>query len=121
MPLIASILIGLIALLHLYFAWFEIFAWETRGPKIFPGLDADLFPRTKELAANQGIYNAFLSAGLIWSLLISDPHWARNIAVCFLLFVFVAGLFGGYTIGIKPLLAQTLPATIALAVIFVRF
>lgn len=60
-----TILTALIAVLHLYIAWFEIFAWETRGPKVFTSFALDLFATTTAMAANQGIYNAFLAAGLI--------------------------------------------------------
>ena len=70
---LAKILIAIIAALHLYIAWFEIFAWTTRGPAIFSSLPADLFSPTTAMAANQGLYNAFLAVGLIWSLLIHKP------------------------------------------------
>jgi putative membrane protein len=65
--------LGLIALTEsrlTYSAWFEIFAWETRGPVVFSAIPKDLFADTVPLAANQGIYNAFLAAGLFWSLII---------------------------------------------------
>lgn len=91
MKMIALVLVGLLALLHGYIAWFEVFAWETRGPEIFSVLAPELFEPTKSMAANQGLYNAFLGAGLLWSLLIKDQHWQRNVATCFLLFVFVGG------------------------------
>ena len=114
MSLLAQILIGLIALFHVYIAWFEIFAWESRGPKIFRSFPKDLFAPTKTLAANQGIYNAFLAAGLIWSLLIKDALWASNVATCFLIFVFVAGVFGAVTASRKILYVQALPAALGL-------
>lgn len=66
MKIISQILIAIVALEHLYFLWFEMFAWETKGRKIFKGvLVPDLFTPTKGLAANQGLNNGFLSAGLI--------------------------------------------------------
>jgi putative membrane protein len=114
MRLVAKSLIGLIALLHLYIAWFEIFAWESRGPNIFTTFPADLFAQTVDMAANQGIYNAFLAAGLIWALTIKDVKWHVNVATCFLLFVGVAGLFGAATVTVKTLMIQTVPAAIAL-------
>lgn len=114
MHTIALLLIGIIAALHLYIAWFEIFAWESRGPKIFASFPKDLFGPTKSMAANQGIYNAFLAAGLIWSLFISDPVWAPRVAICFLLFVLVAGVFGALTASKKILYVQAVPALIAL-------
>lgn len=112
------ILIALIALLHLYFAWFEIFAWESRGPKIFTSFPADLFAKTSAMMANQGIYNAFLAAGLLWSLTIKNRKWQQNIAACFLIFVVVAGVFGAVTVTMKILFIQALPAAIALVLLF---
>jgi len=82
--LLTKILIGLIAALHLYIMWFEMFAWETRGPKVFGNFPKELFKPTKALAANQGLYNGFLAAGLIWTFFISDPVWKDNIALFFL-------------------------------------
>lgn len=67
MILFTNTLIGLIALEHLYFLWMEMFAWETVGKKTFKTLAPELFKPTKVLAANQGLYNGFLAAGLIWT------------------------------------------------------
>lgn len=114
MKILASIVIGLIAALHLYIAWFEIFAWTTRGPAVFAAFPADLFEPTQAMAANQGLYNGFLAAGLIWSLLIKDPQWHRRIATCFLLFVAIAGIFGAYTVSPRIALVQSVPAVLAL-------
>lgn len=119
MYLAAKIVIGLIALLHFYIAWFEIFAWTTRGPVVFSSFPKDLFEPTKMLAANQGIYNSFLAAGLTWSLLIKDAMWQRKVATCFLLMVCVAGIFGAVTASPKIVLVQTVPAI--LAIILLRF
>lgn len=118
MRMASLILIALIALLHLYFAWFEIFAWESRGPKIFTSFPADLFAKTSAMMANQGIYNAFLAAGLLWSLTIKNRKWQQNIAACFLIFVVVAGVFGAVTVTMKILFIQALPAAIALVLLF---
>lgn len=115
---LAAIVIALIAALHLYIAWFEIFAWTTRGPEIFSSFPADLFEPTTMLAANQGLYNGFLAAGLIWSLLIRDPVWRINVAICFLLFVAVAGIFGAGTVSPRILFVQTVPAAIGLVFCF---
>jgi putative membrane protein len=92
-----------------------MFAWTTRGPKTFRSLRPELFVPTKVLAANQGLYNGFLAAGLLWSLLISDPNWHRNVAGFFLGCVAVAGLYGAFTAGARILLVQTVPALLALA------
>ncbi len=114
----ALIVVALIAILHLYIAWFEMFAWVSRGPKVFKDFPKDLFEPTKALAANQGLYNAFLAAGLIWSLFIQDPVWQPHIATCFLLFVAVAGLYGAATASKRILYVQTVPAVIGLLLIY---
>ncbi len=117
MNTVAMILIGVIAALHLYILWFEMFAWESRGPRIFRDFPPNLFAPTKVMAANQGLYNGFLAAGLIWALVIRDPDWQRNVAVCFLLFVLVAGVYGAMTASRRILYVQAFPALIALMVV----
>lgn len=114
---IALGLIALIAVLHLYIAWFEIFAWTSRGPIVFDTFPPELFEQTIQLAANQGIYNAFLAAGLIWALLIKEEKWQFNIAVCFLAFVAVAGIVAAITVAFKSGLPQFVPASIALVLL----
>lgn len=118
MKILASIGIGLIAGLHLYIAWFEIFAWTTRGPAVFSAFPADLFEPTTAMAANQGLYNSFLAAGLIWSLFIKDHDWQRRVATCFLLFVAIAGLFGATTVSPRIAVVQTVPAVITLLLVW---
>lgn len=118
MRIVSLILIALIAALHGYIAWFEMFAWEAKGPAIFTTLPPDLFPQTVEIAKNQGIYNSFLAAGLFWSLLIKDKDWQRNVASCFLLFVLVAGLVGAATITTKTIYIQTIPALLGLVTLY---
>ncbi|MEB2773811.1 DUF1304 domain-containing protein [Algoriphagus sp. D3-2-R+10] len=120
MELLADILIGTIAALHLYFLYFEMFAWETIGRKTFKQLPAELFPKTKGLAANQGLYNGFLVAGLIWSLLIEDQHWSTYVAIFFLGCVLVAGIFGALTASKKIFWIQGLPALIALILVHLK-
>lgn len=109
----AKILIGLVAVEHLYILWLEMFAWTTRGKKTFRSLDPDLFEKTKALAANQGLYNGFLAAGLIWSLFIKDPQWSNYVAVFFLGCVIVAGIYGAITAQKSIFYVQALPAIIA--------
>ena len=100
----------------------EMFAWTTLGKKTFRSLDASLFEPTKALAANQGLYNGFLSAGLIWSLLISDVDWHLNVALFFLLCVSVAGIYGAMTAGKRIFYVQAMPALIAsLIVVYLKF
>ncbi len=119
MHVLGQVLLALVALEHLYILWLEMFAWETRGKKVFRGaLRDELFAPTKVLAANQGLYNGFLAAGLIWSLLIADPVWSRHVAVFFLGCVAVAGVYGALTASRKIFFVQALPALLALAVLF---
>ncbi|MFK7887465.1 MAG: DUF1304 domain-containing protein [Gammaproteobacteria bacterium] len=118
MSIPAKFLILAIAALHVYILWFEMFRWTTKGPKIFSQFPRELFEPTKMMAANQGLYNGFLAAGLIWSVLIADPQWQHNVAVCFLLFVLVAGLYGAATASRKILFVQAIPALLALAALF---
>ena len=115
LALSANILIGVIAIFHIYILWMEMFAWTTRGKKVFRQIPADLFEKTKVLAANQGLYNGFLAAGLIWSLLIADPEWHKNVALFFLACVAVAGTYGAATASRKIFYVQALPALIAIA------
>ena len=119
MHLLAKILIGFVAIEHLYILWLEMFAWTTRGRKTFRSFPPDLFEPTKSLAANQGLYNGFLAAGLIWSLLIEDSVWQVNVAYFFLGCVIVAGIFGALTAQKSIFFVQALPAIIAL--LFVWF
>lgn len=114
MALIVKILIAYTALLHLYFLWLEMFAWTSRGPKVFKGFPKDLFVPTKSMAANQGLYNGFLAAGLIWSLLIEEPHWRFYVAIFFLSCVIIAGAYGAFSVSKKIFFIQGLPALIAL-------
>lgn len=116
---IAHFLTALVALEHLYILWIEMFAWETKGKKTFKSIPENLFTQTKGLAANQGLYNGFLSAGLLWSFLISDIHWLTNIRIFFLLCVTAAGLFGAITAGKKIFFVQALPAIIALIFVLI--
>ena len=122
MGMIAKLLVGLIALEHLYILYLEMFAWITKGPKVFKGsLPPEMFPPTRVLAANQGLYNGFLAAGLIWSLLIADPAWQANVATFFLGCVAIAGLYGAATASRRIFFVQALPALLALAVVLLRW
>jgi len=114
MEIITKILIAFVAIEHLYIMYFEMFAWETIGKKTFKTLPPELFKPTKGLAANQGLYNGFLSAGLIWTFFISDSNWSVNVAIFFLLCVITAGLYGAITASKKIFVTQALPAIITL-------
>ncbi|MCC6371369.1 MAG: DUF1304 domain-containing protein [Bacteroidia bacterium] len=117
MKLAADIFVGLVIAIHVYIVWLEMFAWTTQGRKTFKSMAPNLFEPTKSMAANQGLYNGFLAAGLIWSFLIADPLWSRNVAYFFLGCVIVAGLYGAVTVQKRILFVQTIPA--ALAALFV--
>ncbi len=115
MNTVAQILTALVAIEHLYILYIEMFAWETLGRKTFKGaLPDELFTKTKGLAANQGLYNGFLAAGLLWSFLIADAEWATNIRIFFLGCVVVAALYGAFKSSKSILLKQGLPAILAM-------
>lgn len=120
MEIAITFLIGLVALLHIYFLWLEMFAWTTRGRKVFKKFPPELFEPTKPLAANQGLYNGFLAAGLIWTYFITDPIWKTNIALFFLSCVAVAGIYGALTADKKIFFVQALPAIIAIVLILLK-
>jgi len=117
MTIAISIIIGLVAFIHVYILWFEMFAWTSRGPKVFRSFPKDLFEPTKAMAANQGLYNGFLAAGLIWTFFIADPIWKYNIALFFLGCVAVAGIYGAMTADKKIIFVQTVPAALGIALI----
>lgn len=111
--MIAAILTGLVALIHVYIAILEIWLWDTpRGRRAF-GLTPEFARQSRVLAANQGLYNAFLATGLGWGLWLGPAGFA--IKSFFLGCVLVAGLFGAATASRKILYIQALPAALALA------
>jgi putative membrane protein len=112
----ANIVVGLIALLHIYILILEMFLWETpRAMKAF-GTTPATAVTTKVLAANQGLYNGFLAAGLLWGLYLGPAGFA--IKVFFLLCVLVAGLYGAATANKRILFIQAIPATIGLVLLY---
>jgi len=117
MLLIAKIITALVALLHFYFLWLEMFAWTTKARKVFRNFPQDLFEPTKSMAANQGLYNGFLAAGLIWSLLIQDAQWQIYIALFFLVCVVIAGVYGAISVSKKIFTIQALPALIGIVLL----
>lgn len=120
MKLFAQVFTAIVAIEHIYILWLEMFAWESKGKKVFKGsLKEELFKPTKTLAANQGLYNGFLAAGLIWSFLISDLHWQTNVALFFLGCVIVAGVYGALTASKKIFFVQALPAIIAFVLVLI--
>jgi len=116
MSIIASILVALVALLHLYFLVLEMFLWDKpAGLRAF-GHSAEAAAASKVLAANQGLYNGFLAAGLIWGLSLGAAGTA--VKVFFLLCVVIAGLYGAATASRKILFVQALPALLALVFVW---
>jgi putative membrane protein len=117
MAIIGKILVALIALEHVYILYMEMFAWTTpRVMKTF-GATKDFAEASKTLAANQGLYNGFLAAGLVWGLLHPDPAVGHQVQIFFLVCVLVAGIYGGLTAKRSILYVQGLPALIALIVV----
>ena len=119
MDILIKVVIGLVSLIHCYILWFEMFAWTTKGPKVFKGFPKDLFPKTVAMAANQGLYNGFLAAGLIWSLIITDHAWSQNVALFFLGCVMVAGIYGTFTADKKIFFVQVVPSVIGIILIVI--
>ena len=112
MKLVADILVALVALLHVWFLVLEMFLWDKPlGLRTFRQTP-EAAAVTKVLAANQGLYNGFLAAGLFWGLLIGDA--GTPVKLFFLGCVIVAGLYGAATVGKKILFVQALPAALAL-------
>ena len=117
--MVANILVGLVALIHLYILVLEMFLWDTpKGRKTF-GLTPEFSAASKTLAANQGLYNGFLAAGLVWGLYLGGPGF--GIKVFFLACVLVAGLYGAMTVGRRILFVQALPAALALAALWLGY
>lgn len=110
MSVVATVLVALVALIHVYIVVLEMVLWTTpRGRAAF-GLEEQFAHDTRALAANQGLYNGFLAAGLVYGLVRDDTE----IQALFLVFVLVAGLFGAATASRRILLVQALPAALAL-------
>ncbi|TPJ28926.1 DUF1304 domain-containing protein [Mesorhizobium sp. B2-7-2] len=110
--MVGNILVGLVALIHCYIVYLEMVLWDTpRGRKAF-GLTPEFASASKVLAANQGLYNGFLAAGLIWGLYLGAGGF--QIDMFFLLCVAIAGLYGAATVGRKILFIQTAPAVLAI-------
>jgi putative membrane protein len=116
MSMMAKILVALVALEHVYFLVLEMFLWTKPRTRAAFGMSAEQAEQTKVLAANQGLYNGFLAAGLAWSL-IAPTSYARALALFFLACVLVAGLYGGFTANKRIWLLQALPAAVALAAV----
>ena len=114
--MVSSILILLVALLHAYFLYLEMFLWDKpKGIKTF-GTTQEFASASKALAANQGLYNGFLSAGLIWGLLTKQN--GHDIKIFFLSCVIIAGIYGAKTVNKRIFFIQSLPAIISISLLF---
>ena len=114
MNLLLNILIVLVALLHFYFLYLEMFLWDKpRGLKSFR-MTEEVAKQSKTLAMNQGLYNGFLAAGLIWSLFTDD-----SVKIFFLSCVIIAGIFGALTVSKRIFYIQAVPAILGLVVLLV--
>ncbi len=117
--MIADVLVGLVVLIHLYILVLEMFLWDTRfGRRVF-GNSPEFAAASKVLAANQGLYNGFLAAGLAWGLSLGTA--GTSVKVFFLTCVVVAGVYGAATVGKKILFVQALPAALALALVLAAY
>lgn len=116
MAVLASVLVALLALEHAYILVVEMFRWESAATRSTFGMTEEFAHATKSLAANQGLYNGFLAAGLVWSLLAPAPL-REPIAIFFTSCVLVAGIFGGATATRRIWVVQALPALITLLAI----
>lgn len=115
MGLLSSTATGFVGALHGYIMVLEMFLWTSkRGRKAF-NLTAEFAEQTKVLAANQGLYNGFLSAGLIWGLVHPNSLFAHQIRLFFLGCVSVAGVYGGLTSSRRIIFIQTVPAAVSIA------
>ncbi|MES2919795.1 MAG: DUF1304 domain-containing protein [Pseudomonadota bacterium] len=116
MTLLTDLLIAFVALQHVGFLVLEMFLWtKPAGRRVF-GLKADFAEQSKALAANQGLYNGFLAAGLVWGLLLGADGFPEK--VFFLSCVIVAGVFGGATVSKRIVIVQAVPALIALTLLY---
>jgi putative membrane protein len=115
----AAIVVGIVAALHIYFLVLEMFLWDKpAGLRAF-GNSREAAAATKVLAANQGLYNGFLAAGLIWSLMLGSGTGmpGRAVALFFLGCVLVAGVYGALTASRKILFVQALPAALGIVLV----
>ena len=115
MKLVSDILIVIVALLHFFFLYLEMFLWDKPfGMKTFH-MTEEVAKQSKTLAMNQGLYNGFLAAGLIWGLSMGEA--GLEVKLFFLICIVVAGVYGGLTASRKILYIQALPAALAIALL----
>jgi putative membrane protein len=118
---LSTILVALVALDHFYFMYLEMFAWTTPRVRGIFSTTPEFAKQSKQLAANQGLYNGFLGVGLVWGLLYPDQQVGLQIQAFFLTCILIAAIYGGITVKRSILLAQGAPAAIALVAVLVRW
>ncbi|MEU9395051.1 DUF1304 domain-containing protein [Streptomyces sp. NPDC048324] len=118
MATLADVLVALVAALHAYILVLEMFLWQKKPGKALHGFDPEMARATAPMAANQGLYNGFLAAGLVWGLIAADPTGYRA-QVFFLSCIVVAGVYGALTANRRILFAQALPGALALAAVLI--
>jgi putative membrane protein len=114
----AAIVIALVAALHIYFLVLEMFLWRTPFGRRTFGTTPEFAQASAVLAANQGLYNGFLAAGLLWALVWYGVGGGRPILTFFLACIVVAGIYGGLTVSRRILIVQAVPAVIAAALLW---
>ncbi|HEY7591597.1 MAG TPA: DUF1304 domain-containing protein [Actinophytocola sp.] len=119
MDVAASVVVGLVALVHVYFLVLEMFLWRTPRVRAIFGTTEEVAESSAVLAANQGLYNGFLAAGLVFGLVAGGPDASVGfpVTVFFLACVIVAGLYGAATANRRILLVQALPGAVALGLV----
>jgi putative membrane protein len=110
MTVIAWLLTLIVAALHGYFLWLEMFRWEDMRTRALFGTTPEFAAESRVLAANQGLYNGFLAGGLVLGLVLGEPALVLYLLAC----VVAAGVYGALTVSVRVLLVQALPATLAL-------
>jgi putative membrane protein len=113
MSVVAAVLVAVVALIHVYIVVLEMVLWTKPQGRAAFGTDVEFAEKSKTLAANQGLYNGFLVAGLVWGLVADE----QDVTIFFLLCVIVAGLYGALTVSRRILLVQALPAALALVAV----
>jgi len=121
MEILSKILVAIVALEHFYILYLEMFLWtKPKGLKTF-GMKREEAEQSKTLAANQGLYNGFLAAGLIWGLVHPNQQFGIHIQLFFLLCILTAALYGGLSAKRSILFIQGLPALLALIVLLLEY
>jgi putative membrane protein len=114
----AAVMVVIVAALHVYFLVLEMFLWRTPFGRRTFRMTQEVADSSAVLAANQGLYNGFLAAGLLWALIAYGVEPGRPILTFFLACVIVAGLYGGATVSRRIILFQSVPAAIALVLVW---